>query len=261
MADLFSEIDTFLLSRESRERRGHYASDIAACLRQLYYKWKAIPETNPIEPAGYWKMSMGEKIHTLVHEFLVEAGYDIINEVAGTYTHEKLSLPIHYRVDNLFIDQDGALAGLEVKTTYGAGMKMLGAQPKPEHLAQVAVYMHVAQIKRFYILYIARDSGWRKQYLLEQKEQGLTINGLLVANPCETAFHRLAILEQHIKTDSEPDREFRAAIKNGLIKTKYQKEKVIYKSDWQCLYCRWRELCWQEEIKKYAYSDNAHLFG
>jgi hypothetical protein len=261
MVDLLLEIDRYLLSRESRERRGHYASDIASCMRQLYYKWTNTPESNPINPGGYWKMSMGEKIHDLVHEFLLDAGYDIINEVSGSYTHEKLALPIHYRVDNLFIDKDGMLAGLEVKTTYGAGMKMLGSLPKSDHLAQVAVYMHVADIRRFYVLYIARDNGSRRQFLLERQIKGITVNGVLVEDPVIRAFNRLITLEQHVEARKEPEREFRVAIKNGVIRDKFQKDKVIYRSDWQCMYCRWRDYCWAEKAVQHLNSDNAESFG
>ena len=38
------------------------------------------------------------------------------------------------------------------------------------------------------------------------------------------------------------------AIKDGEIKKQYQRDNIIYKSDWQCMYCGHRSLCWRDKL-------------
>ncbi len=260
VTNLVKEIDRFLLSRESRERQHHYASDILACRRQLYYKWTREPESNPIEAGGHWKMRMGDRIHELVHEFLEEAGFDIIREVSGKLEHPRLKRPISYRVDNLFTDRDGTVAGIEVKTSYGAGIKALKSDPKPDHLGQVVVYMRAAAISRFYLLYIGRDNGFRRQFTLELRDGTLLVNGRAEPDPFESMIDRLVDLERRLETHTVPARDYLAAIRKGSVKDRFQKNKEIFKTDWQCSYCRWKDACWQEVAEQHRDGDNADMF-
>jgi hypothetical protein len=64
-------------------------------------------------------------------------------------------------------------------------------------------------------------------------------------------------LEVSVYAKTIPDREYQVAIKNGEIKDKFQKEKIEYKSDWQCRYCSYANNCWKEELIKYKNFDNS----
>jgi hypothetical protein len=252
--NLISAIDDYLLRKESRPRESHNAYDIAACRRQLYYKWVGEKVSDPVEAGAIWKMRMGDAIHNLIHEFLESAGFDIIPEVSQKVKLDGLNYPISFRVDNLFIDKDGTLAGIEVKSSYGAGIKAMQAKgsPKPEHVLQCALYMIFAKIKRFYLLYIGRDNGYRTQFIIDED----TINGAE-----ELIRTKLAGLEAAIESKKIPERDYLAAIKAGVIRDDFQQDKEKYKSDWQCCYCNFRSTCWEDVIKQTQDgSSNAVMF-
>jgi hypothetical protein len=260
--DLIYEIDQFLLSGESRKREAHYLSDISACSRQLYYKWTEEPETNPVTAGGYWKMRMGDAIHDLVHEFLKARGLDIIPEVSGRMEFPALEYPISYRIDNLFVDEDGEVSGIEVKTTYGAGVRALKDEPKKRDIMQVSGYQNCANIGRFYLVYLGRDDGSRKQFIIEKDGSSLHISGLerrTIVDPFPANLDKLRELERAVRSRERPLREYVVAIKNGEIREKFQKDKVEYKSDWQCMYCRWRDECWAETRELFKDRDNAEM--
>lgn len=240
--NLIDRIDQFLLKQTEKERESYYPSEISKCTRQLYYKWIKQPPSNEMEAGAYWKMQMGNKIHDLIHDFLNDTGLEIIPEISFKKDVD-LNYPISGRIDNLFIDEDSKLAGIEVKTSYGAGIKRLqtAQNPRSEDLMQVIVYMGcIPEIDRFYLLYVGRDNAYRTQFVIEKETKTpWTFDKLL---------NKFRELEDCVFTMRLPEREYDVAIKNGEIKKKFQANGVIYTSDWQCMYCRYRDFCWEDEI-------------
>jgi len=252
VTNLITEIDNYLLSREGHERTAHYASDVSDCLRKLYYKWTEAPVSNPIEAGGYWKMNIGNSLQDMIQEFLREAGYEIAEEVADRQDIG-LTYPMSYRLDDLFIE-DGELSGIEIKTTYGRGVKDIqqAGTPKPEHLAQVVVYLKMEpSIQRFYMIYLGRDNGYRTQFIIDRS---------VIDDLWPNLLRRLQFLEECLGKGQIPEREYMAAIKYGEVRTKFQKNKVEYKTDWQCNYCQWCDHCWAPELSAYAQGDNSADF-
>jgi hypothetical protein len=43
--------------------------------------------------------------------------------------------------------------------------------------------------------------------------------------------------------------DYTAAIKDGEIRDKFQRNNVEYKTDWQCNYCDWRRKCWADKLE------------
>jgi hypothetical protein len=247
--NLINRIDNYLVkSRKEYKRERHYPSDISACVRQLFYKWKNEKPTNPIDATGYWKMGMGNKIHDLVNEFLDSEGMEIINEIANRKKLDFLKHEISYRIDNLFIDEDGELSIIEIKTTYGNGVKWIkdSGMPKESDLMQVMCYMYLEKIPRAYLLYVGRDNAYRCQFKIDIRGDRLCANGRGVHIKFRDIFNKLILLERHLEDNSIPDRCYRAVVKNGDIKDKIQYKKEIYKTDWQCSYCQWKDTCWEE---------------
>lgn len=239
--NLIDRIDEYLVQETHRERTSYYPSEVTKCTRQLYYKWTDREVSNDIEAGGYWKMRMGEKLHDLISEFLEATGLEIVPEISFK-KEVGLNYPISGRIDNLFIDDDGALAGIEVKTSYGAGVKHLQktGKPRDDDVGQVVTYMGCnPEIDRFYLLYVGRDNAYRTQFFIEKTTK--------TPKTFEELLDRFRELEDCRTTMRIPEREFKAVFKNGEMKKQYQKDNIIYKSDWQCLYCQFRDYCWEDE--------------
>lgn len=249
--NLIDRMDKYLLNRERRGRENHYPSDANSCTRQLYYKWKQAPESNPCEAGMLYKMEMGNSIHTLVHHFLKESGLDIKEEVAFKVDIPGLKQKISGRIDNVFIDENGKDSGIEIKTTFGRGVAEIARSrsPKLDHLTQVLIYLHCTHIDKFYLVYIGRDNAYRCQFVLEKKGDKIYQDGKEIPLSFENVIDKFKRIETALESTEVPAKEYRAIIKNNEIKDKVQCKGVITKSDWQCLYCNYRNECWKEELK------------
>jgi Holliday junction resolvase-like predicted endonuclease len=248
--NLIDKIDEYLVKRETRERKSYYPSEVSKCLRQLYYRWERTPESDPIKPGAFWKMRMGDKAHEMIVEYLTSAGMEIVAETSFT-RDVNLKYPVSGRIDIIFVDDDRTLAGCEVKTSYGAGIRAIRREgyPKKQDIEQVIVYMGCTDIKRFYLLYLGRDDGYRTQFLIEQENGVLCCDGKPVHTTFSKLVNRFWLLEAAVRDKIIPAREFNVAIKDGVIREKYQKDKIEYKSDWQCLYCAYMNHCWQDKLQ------------
>ena len=250
--NLITEIDNYLLKeREHKDRNSYYPSEASKCMRQLYYKWTNHKASNPIEAGGIWKMRMGDAAHDMIHEFLVACGFEIINEVAFK-KDVGLKYPISGRIDNVFIDVDGVVSGIEVKSSYGAGIKNIqrSGKPKYDDLSQVSVYMGCTDIKRFYLIYFGRDNAYRTQFVIDS-----------IPIPFYSLIDRFRMLEYYVTNNIIPGRDYKVAIKNGEIRDKFQKDNKEYRSNWQCLYCSHKDFCWQEVVGELKTGDNSDTFG
>jgi len=248
--NLITKIDNYLVTKENRERTSYYPSEVSKCIRQMYYKWEKIEVSNPISAGGYWKMNMGNKLHELVSEFLVGANLEIVDEVSFKYD-AGLNYPISGRIDNLFMEGE-RLCGIEIKTTYGAGIRAIRNKgyPKDNDIEQVLVYMGCTDIEKFYILYIGRDDGYRTQFKIEKRNGQIFCDNKPVHITFEKLLDKFRDLEDYRLENRLPDRQFKVAIKNGAIKDKFQKNKVVYKSMWCCMYCQYANKCWEDILNK-----------
>jgi hypothetical protein len=260
--NLINDIDNFLVEKNTRKRESHYPSDISSCMRKLYYKWKDEEESNPTDAGGYWKMSMGNAIHDLINEFLEKAGFDIMNEISNKKEVPGLKHPISYRIDNIFMEKE-KLSIIEIKSSYGAGIKNIQREGKPREsdLFQVMLYMFLENIDKAYLLYIGRDNGYRTQFQIDYIQDAIFVNGYKTSYNYNYLIDRLKLVEYYIEKNKLPERDYQVAIKQGEIKDKFQKDKVIYKTDWQCSYCQYCDKCWESDLIKYKDSDNSEVFN
>jgi len=247
---IINTIDEHLLQQENRVRERHYPSDVTKCLRQLFYNWTGEEKSNPIEAGALWKMKAGDALHEMIIDIMQESGYDIISEVAGKQSIDGLRHVLSYRIDGLFAKGIDTI-GIEIKTSFGRGIKEIQKtqQPKDNDIAQVVMYMELADIKEYHLVYFGRDNAYRTEFLFQMKDDGIYYNGKKSSITFDGLIQRLVILEKHIKDNEIPSREYKVAIKNGEIKEKFQKNKVEYKSDWQCRYCQWRDRCWKQYVE------------
>ena len=239
---------------DRRVRSGdiHFSpSSVNACRRQIYYKWTNTMPSNPMTAHTYIKFWLGDITHEGIQKILKDRGYWVEGEEFKK--KEMDGLLWVYRHDGM-VEKDKAVALIEIKSTYMSGFNAVKEKPKDDHLKQLLMYMKLEKIDKGELLYIGRDNGFIVEYIVHDgkvwKDDG--IMGETEVMDCPPAdFERLIELKQMIQDRKIPERDCRAYMKNlkGNIVWKFQKNKVNYKTDWQCSYCQWRDLCWEEEKK------------
>ena len=241
-------IDRFLEQKDKREldekrRTSHHPSGYSDCMRKMFFDWTKFPVSNYRTATDLYKMLVGKWIHQGFSEILKEIyGDRVQTEVEFTYRHPDLLYPIHGYMDNV-IAFDGMLVEIELKTSFGRGIVSIAksGKPKDEHLDQTKIYLALNDvISSFSIPYLGRDSFYRTEFeviLNERTKKEFT----------ETVVERFKKLEHYLNVVECPDREFHAVVKDGEIKDKIQKDGIMYKSDWQCLYCVYRDACYKKE--------------
>ena len=253
--NIVDRLDTFLLESSKRERKTHYPSDVTACVRQLAYKWNGYDETDPPTAGNIIKMRFGNLAEDILEDWLK---WELANGTIESYDKESevwggdpdLEYPIHGYIDFVIHGQKGKY-GIECKSSFGRGVKDVQMNgPKPEHVMQVYMYMRFTDIKHFFLVYLGRDNGYRTQFELTMDDAGDMYVGNAKQNvDWKSIIGRLRIAEQSVGDEILPDREFKAAVRDGEIVDKFVRQKQEYKSDWQCRYCNYRRECWQDQIK------------
>ena len=279
------ELDVWLLKDEGRKRTSHYPSDMMSCARATYWKFMVgdkeheVKKTNPPTAGNMVKMKMGNAIESIVDDFLdylieTERIASIDKQMHYRIEIEGLKYPIGMRLDNGMTMNDGEMIGIEVKSTFGRGVAEIQKkkQPKPEHLAQIYPYLEYTPYKKFILPYFGRDNGYRTEFWVKQAE-----GGLMVAWPVPNSedgygyakyeldwskfIEKFKRIEAAVEAHVLPDRDFMVAIKNGEIKDKFQANKVEYRSDWNCMYCDWKDHCWADVLPEFADSNNSEDFN
>jgi hypothetical protein len=199
---------------------------------------------------------MGDGVHAMVHEFITQSGLQVMNELSLRLSPEITGLkrPLSGRIDNVFEDPEtDELVEIEIKSGYGAGIRAIkSGGPKLEHLVQALVYLKWGNLKRCHLIYVARDDGYRCEFVMEYDSAHDVLylhdgDRKWASDLTYAEIHaRLAEVETAVESGKMPERDFWQAIKNGEYRDDFQKDKVKYRSNWQCSYCGFRDLCWDE---------------
>ena len=228
---------------DSKKRTSHHPSGYSDCMRKMFFDWTNFPVSNYRTATDIYKILAGKWIHQGFAELLKELyGDRVQTEVEFTYEHPDLQYPIHGFMDNVIVI-DGVLIGIELKTSFGRGIVSIAktGRPKDEHLNQTKIYLALNEvISSFSLPYLGRDSFYRTEFevfLNERDRKAFT----------KIVVERFKKLENYVNNLEVPDREFHAIVKDGEIKDKIQKDGIMYKSDWQCLYCVYRDSCYTKE--------------
>jgi hypothetical protein len=209
------------------------------------------------------KMRAGDCLHGMLVAYIKQEIKDLKVEMKGMFSHEMLKFPVSYRLDGFYIDDEKRRAGLEIKTKYGRGVADIARKNSPgdDALTQCMIYLDAEELDYVILVYFGRDNAYRCQFVVRYIDGVLCANGKPYPHiSFDESISRLRHLEHYIVNDVLPDREYMAAIRNGEIKDKFQKDKVIYKSDWQCSYCDWKDTCWADLRSLYSDDDNACMF-
>lgn len=239
-------IDEYLYENDIKKEddkvmSSHHPSSISSCMRALYYRWIKAPITDPRTATDAWRMELGKWLHLMYADHISKTGMKVENEVEVTYKDPRLRYPIHGYIDGIIDNR----IGIELKTTFGYGAKaiQISGKPREQDEAQAKVYLSIRKdLECFNIPYLARDSFYRTEFIINMSPQ----NREDYLNSCVDKFERL---EKYVSQGALPNREYSAVIKDGEIKDSIQHKGVKYKSDWVCMYCIRRSLCWKPEIE------------
>ena len=230
---------------DSKVRTSHHPSGYSDCMRKMYYDWTKHPVSNYRTATDVYRMMIGKWIHNGFAEILKEMFGDKVNdEVEFHYADPDLEFPIHGYMDSV-IEVGGKIIGVELKTSFGRGIVSIAkeGQPRREHEEQARIYLSInKQIHSFSIPYLGRDSFYRTEFELEMTEDHKE-------KFLKKVVEKFKRLEEYVKAKEIPRRDFSAVVKDGEIKDKIQHKTIEYKSDWQCLYCVYRDSCYSKEIE------------
>lgn len=220
-------------------------SSFSACKRQVYFKKIAMKTSNPILTAAHLKMAFG----TVLHEYLqsVVQGMGILVEAEKLKVVTMGGLKFRYKTDGIIVI-NGKRYIMEIKTTHGQGFRMIKDAPKPSDVIQMALYMLFEHVEDAVLLYVGRDNGFLMEYVVKVGDPLYR----LAIDTISKKLQELKILEKDIKNRQMPARDCQIALKykNGVVSSKFQRDKKAYKADWQCEYCQWKDLCWARELEE-----------
>lgn len=236
-----------------RKESDHKSSDnfapsyLTDCRRKIYYKKKNVLASNPIPESGYLKMDLGNATHLMLQDIFKKMGIWIEGEDFKEI--EMFDLKWVYRIDGLLLINNIKCI-CEIKSVYANGFSFIEKEPKPEHLLQIALYMLFEKIYNGVILYIGRDNGFIIEYFVEWKDGVLFLNGVSKSTKLNECIESLKILKNNLDKNELPNRNYEMVFKNTNdgYSTDFVKDKIKYKSAWQCSYCQWRDHCWQNII-------------
>lgn len=124
--------------------------------------------------------------------------------------------------------------------------------------------------KKFGLIYLGRDNGYRTEFILELDGENILVkwfypdgniaDGVKYEVKWDTFLAKFAYIEKCVVDETLPARDFIMAIKNGELKDMFTHQKVAYKSDWQCRYCRYKQRCWDELLPDFATGNNSEDF-
>lgn len=285
--DIIKMLDDYLLDKDRKDRTvvNHWPSNascivdekiVGRCLRSQWYTWKGFKPSNPFDLNARWTMMMGRAIHSELQHIFKKFKIPTGSEVPAKAGVQRLENPISGRVDLMFrpyMDlqkfHHDMWYGLEIKSTYGRaiidpayGIKYTG--PMKHHLCQILPYMVIKGIP-FYILYLARDTGWRICFELTYNEEDSML--YCEGKPTDVTWHgiidRWELLERYLKEEEIPQREFVLQYPDEKLKPMWEeyrehskaKRKMTLKAyskdrgDWNCKRCLYKDLCYGNDLK------------
>ncbi|HEY0089159.1 MAG TPA: hypothetical protein VGB37_09955, partial [Candidatus Lokiarchaeia archaeon] len=207
---IYQYFDDKRLAKEADNRHSdkiNFApSYFTTCKRQIYYKKKNIPQSNPIETHSYIKFAMGDSVREKLQDIIKEL--NLMLECEDFKEIEWNDLNWIYRIDGkIKVNNEPYI--IEIKSVYSSGYNSIEKEAKPEHEIQLLLYMIFEKIDRGILLYIGRDNGFIVEYdyyidQLKEKYSALFIMKI----------QELKELKEKLENNILPDRDFQIALKN-----------------------------------------------
>jgi CRISPR/Cas system-associated exonuclease Cas4 (RecB family) len=202
-------IDKFYLDRQKdREQHHFYITDAGRCPRSIFFKFKKVPRED-MEANVLRMFDHGDHIHQLIMKPLLSIRD--IHVVASEINIPPQEL-VSGRADAI-ISSGKEIFVLDIKSMNSMIFKNL-AEPKPENIDQLQLYLHYFKVSKGILLYVNKDTQQLKEFLV--KYDKTRVNSLIKG---------LEDLKTKIDKDIVPDRI------------------QAYPKDWQCRYCQFKDIC------------------
>jgi len=243
-----------------------------ACLRSAWYRVTGVPdgfEVLPNDPYTEWIFALGKAVEVILVEQWKQMGLWVANNVEFYDPVKKIS----GEIDVILCDpsERSKLYGVEVKSFYGyqgtkevCGNKSTQARPKTSQLMQTLIYAdQFPELDYFKMIYYARDSANRNEFDITITNDGgvrrPTIDGIIDHRfSMEDIYSRYRELDEYIEAQVMPPADYelhwdaeKVEQRNSLgevAKTRYADWKKNPSrnpmGDWQCSYCRYKNICW-----------------
>jgi hypothetical protein len=221
------------------------------CGRCIYYSKTKTKESNPTPIHTYVKFALGDIVHEWLQDIFRKKNIWITGEEEIEINREGIDWV--YRTDGcLILDKNNLI--IEIKSVYGTRYRSISKEPDQNNVYQLLLYMEFENIEKGILFYIGRDNGYMIEYVLEDGKIWME-NGssrTFISNYPEIDFERLRKIKQNIKDKVLPKKDFQIYLKNrgSFTATEFTKDKKKYKTDWQCSFCNWKDLCWEKELKE-----------
>jgi hypothetical protein len=258
-----------------RDRRAHYASGNLTCLRDQYWSWKKIPETNPTDFLGSMKMLVGNAVETGIVNSMLSKLHFVGWHIIGTQVPVGGSNPNWDGYLDLLMAKktetgwEKFVVEIKTKSGYGANMFFEKPEPSPEYMTQIGLYLrdlskkgvtnnglflyillsddHFGELVSVYCSYNSEaDTVTASHY-----ERGNGTSGQLnVSINLAQSLERWVLLDEHLRTNTVPAGEYK--YKYDLTpeflreipdaKLKRIVEGTLVMGDWQPVYSRYKNL-------------------
>lgn len=265
------------------------------CMRQQWYTLKGYPTPEADNPRFNRIRELGDIIHEMFFRDAMHAKIHEAHEVQFYIEEENISGRIDLMVKDP-INNDRII--IEIKTIGGYykckgpifSTKDTPLAPILEHLLQVLVYAHHYRkhgVEKYVLLYCNREN-------MEYTTHNITFDDddvIRITNDdgsfrmehitIEGVLNSYRELDNHLKNDTLPDRDYTLAWQNDKIIAYYNANKytnktdpkkiedalkaktphtvndppIIAKSDWQCTYCDFAEECWSDKTTQVTTPD------
>lgn len=211
-----------------------HPSSISGCARQAVYGFRGVPKSDERAAKSKRILRIGHILHQFAQDaVMAEVGVSI----RAFYEEVKIDIPelnITGSVDGVLELYDGTWVVLEFKTISSNGFKYAKELPKPEHVTQVACYLHALRehgspargipplgdrLTKAVVAYVEKQELSIAEYTVEWSEQ---MRADLVSRAAELAWYE--------DGDELPDR---------LLPEKRGGK------HWLCGYCEWNTRCWE----------------
>jgi len=264
-----------------RDRRAHYASGNLTCLRDQFWSWKKVKETNPTDFTGSMKMLVGNSIETGIINSMLSKLHFVGWHIIGTQVPVGGSNPNWDGYLDLLmarkLESGWGKFVVEIKTKsgYGANMFFEKPEPSPEYMTQIGLYLrdltnkgvtshglflyillsddHFGELVSVYCSYDSQtDTVTASHY-----ERGNGTSGELnISINLTESLERWILLDKYLRDNIVPTGEYKYKYELtpdflrevSDAKLKRIVEGTLILGDWQPVYSRYKDL--QLEIDK-----------
>jgi hypothetical protein len=274
--NVWNIVDSSLVDedREYQEKRkakdSWWPSEALGCRRRAYYDLTiGRDQGKAMDILGLYRTKAGNVLHSWFFAAVANSGaFDWVEEEWAFRTPvDGLEMPVSGRQDvRGQLKGSSTVTVIDLKTSFGQNIRNIrqaGWQSiQPHYLGQMLCYLAFGSASEVILAFLGRDDQYRCQFTLTLDDDGrVMVDGNRSRVAVESVIGRWKDVEKALQEKNAPERDFRAAIRDGEIVRFFQRQGKKFSSDWQCRYCPYNEHCWSEDLAKYRNGVNQEAFN